>query len=146
MMSDKPKTILIVEGDFYKHFANLLRQGAVATLVDAGYEFETIQVPGALEIAPVIAMGIKSKKYSGFIALGTVIRGETTHYDYVAGEPIRALQDLMVQHHVAIGTGILTVEDKEQAEARAHPERGNKGGKAVEACLALIAARKQIKG
>lgn len=138
--------ILIVEGLFYKKLAEELSQGAIKALEDANCTFDVIGVPGALEIPAVVAMGIKSGKYAGFIALGCVIRGETSHYGYVAGVSIRALQDLAVQNQVAIGTGILTVENKDQAWARAARDKGNKGGRAAEACLSLIAAQEKLSG
>ena len=138
--------ILIVEGLFYKDLAKELQAGAVEALKESGFSFDVIGVPGALEIAPVVAMAIKSKKYAGFIALGTVIRGETTHYDYVAGESIRALQDLAVKHKAAIGTGILTVENGDQAWARADRAKGNKGAAAAAACLSLIDAKDRLLG
>lgn len=140
-MAKNQKPILIVEGLFYQDLADELRDGAIAALDDAGFNHEVIGVPGALEIPTVISMAIRSKKYSGFIALGCVIRGETSHYDCVAGESIRALQDLAVQNCVAIGTGILTVENADQAWARASRDKGNKGARAAEACLSLISAQ-----
>ncbi len=143
-MAADQKPILIVEGLFYQDLAEELRAGAIATLKEAGYSHEIIGVPGALEIPAAVAMAIKSKKYSGFIALGCVIRGQTSHYDYVAGS-IRALQTLAVKKCAAIGTGILTVENADQAWARAARDKGNKGGRAAEATLALIAAQKLLE-
>lgn len=145
-MAVNKKPILIVEGLFYQDLAIELRGGAISTLTEAGYGHEFIGVPGALEIPTVVAMGIKSEKYAGFIALGCVIRGETSHYDYVAGESIRALQDLAVNKRAAIGTGILTVENADQAWARAARDKGNKGARAAEACLSLIVAQEKLSG
>ncbi len=138
--------ILIVEGLFYGDLAGELKKGATQALKAAGCTYEIVGVPGALEIAPAVAMGIKSKKFGGFVALGCVIRGETSHYDYVAGESIRALQTLAIKKKAAIGTGILTVENGDQAKVRADPAQGNKGGRAAEACLALIAAKEGLLG
>ena len=145
-MANHPKPILIVEGLFYQDLAIELRAGAISTLKNAGYSHEVIGVPGALEIPSVVAMAIKSGKYSGFIALGTVIRGETSHYDYVAGMSIQGLQDLAAQKCAAIGTGILTVENADQARARAAQDKGNKGARAAEACLSLILAQEKLLG
>lgn len=144
-MAEK-QTILIVEGQFYPDLAEELRVGATAAITAAGFRHEVIGVPGALEIAPVIAMAVKAKKYAGFVALGTVIRGETSHYDYVAGDSIRALQYLAVKKRAAIGTAILTVENRDQAWARAARDNGNKGAKAAEACLSLIKAKAKLLG
>jgi 6,7-dimethyl-8-ribityllumazine synthase len=145
-VAETSKSILIVEGLFYQDLAEELREGATAALKAAGFEVEVIGVPGALEIPAVISLGISSGKYTGFVALGTVIRGETSHYDYVAGESIRALQDLAVKNKAAIGTGILTVENADQAWARAARDKGNKGAQAAEACLSLIAAHQKLLG
>lgn len=138
--------ILIVEGLFYQHLADEMREGASKALRDADCTFDVIGVPGALEIAPVVAMAIKSKKYDAYVALGCVIRGETSHYDHVATESIHALQTLAVKNRAAIGTGILTVENEDQALKRAARDQGNKGARAAEACLALIAARDKLLG
>lgn len=143
-MATEQKPILIVEGLFYQDLAAELMAGAVKVLEDAGFGFEKISVPGVLEIPAAIAIGRKSKKYAGFIALGCVIRGETSHYDYVAGTSIQALQTLAVKKRAAIGTGILTVENADQAWARAARDKGNKGGRAAEACLSLIAAQEKL--
>ena len=108
-------------------------------------------MPGAFEIPGAIAMTIEAQRVSpphrsfdGFLALGCVIRGETTHYDYVAGESARALMDLTTQHHIALGYGILTVEDGKQAWARARVAEKNKGGDAARACLAMIEMRRRL--
>ncbi|MEE8295334.1 MAG: 6,7-dimethyl-8-ribityllumazine synthase [Sphingomonadales bacterium] len=145
-MAETQKPILIVEGLFYQELADELRAGATLALEAAGFSHEVIGVPGALEVPAVIAMAIQSKKYAGFVALGTVIRGQTSHYDYVAGMSIRALQDLAIQKRAAIGTGILTVENPDQAWARAARDKGNKGARAAEACLSLIGAQAKLSG
>lgn len=132
------RRVLIVEARFYPDLADEMKAGAAAVLEGENVPFDVVEVPGALEIAPAVAIARKAKAYSGFIALGCVIRGETTHYDYVAGESIRGLQRLAVRHRLAVGTGILTVENRAQAEARASRNRGNKGAAAAAACLALM--------
>ena len=106
-----------------------------------GAAFERIVVPGAFEIPGAIALA--AGHYDGFVALGCVIRGETSHYDYVCGESARALMDLAVQSRLAIGYGIVTVNTFEQAEARAFIDRGDKGGDSAHACLAMVALRRR---
>lgn len=133
--------ILIVEARFYEPLADELARGATAALEKAGATFERIAVPGAFEIPGAIAMALKARKYDGFVALGCVIRGETSHYDYVCGESARGLQDLAVREHAAIGYGILTVENEEQAWVRARVSEGDKGRDAVQACLTMVALR-----
>lgn len=134
--------ILIVTSPYYTEIADELSKGAKATLDKAGATFEEIHVPGAFEIPAAIRFALDSKKYDGFIALGCVIRGETTHYDYVCGESARGLMELATTHKAAIGYGILTVETIEQAMVRASIHQGNKGKDAAEACLRLIELKK----
>lgn len=134
-MTEKPK-ILIVEARFYGDIADALVKGAVATLTEAGAGFERLEVPGAFEIPAAIRMALGG--YDGFIALGCVIRGETSHYDYVCGESARGLMDIATRHGAAIGYGILTCENREQAWARADGTQKNKGRDAALACLAMI--------
>jgi len=136
--------ILIIEARFYPDLADELKAGAIKVLEAAGYTYDVVEVPGALEIAPVVAFGASSKKFSGFVALGCVIRGKTTHYDHVSTEPIHALQTLGIEQGLCIGTGILTVENADQAHQRADQDKGNKGAAAAEACLALIAVRENL--
>jgi 6,7-dimethyl-8-ribityllumazine synthase len=150
-MSDTPH-ILIVEARFYEHIADELGRGAVRALETAGATCERIAVPGAFEIPAAIAMALDHmsrfpdrRGYDGFVALGCVIRGETTHYDYVCGESARGLQDLAVRHRLAIGYGILTVENDGQAWARAGLDRKDKGGDAARACLAMLALRRHFQ-
>jgi 6,7-dimethyl-8-ribityllumazine synthase len=128
--------VLIVEARFYAHISDALFEGAVQVLEEAGAKFERIAVPGALEIPGAIKLA--AGHYDGFIALGCVIRGETYHFEIVANESARGLMDLTVREGLAIGNGILTVEDEEQALVRARAENGGKGGDAVRACLALM--------
>jgi len=130
--------ILIVSSPYYADITAELVKGAAATLTREGATFEQIDVPGAFEIPAAIRFAMNNKKFDGFIALGCVIRGETTHYDYVCGESARGLMDLSLQHGAAIGYGILTVENEEQAHARANAAQGNKGHDAATACLRMI--------
>ena len=111
---------------------------------DIRLQYDIVNVMGALEIPAVISYAIQSKKYIGFIALGCVIRGETSHYDIVANESAQGLMTLSLKKHAAIGNAILTVENKEQAIVRADPSQKNKGGFAVEACISMIELQKQF--
>lgn len=134
---------LIIEARFYTDLADELALGASEALEAAGFGVTRIDVPGAFEIPGVIAMAAQSKKerYRGYVALGVVIRGQTSHYDYVCGESARGLQDLAIQHRLAIGYGILTVEDRDQAWVRADRSRGNKGRDAAEAAIKMAELR-----
>ena len=130
---------LIVQADFYAELAAAQRTGAESALEAAGALWDVISVPGALEIPGAIKLAAASPShhYDGYIALGCVIRGETTHYDIVCNESARALMDLTVQHGLAIGNGILTVENAEQAWDRADINRKDKGGDAANAALRM---------
>jgi 6,7-dimethyl-8-ribityllumazine synthase len=130
--------LLIVEARFYDHLNDLLLQGARAAIEAAGHTHETITVPGALEVPGAIALAAES--YDAFVALGVVIRGETYHFEIVAGESARGIMALTMDG-LAIGNGILTVENEAQALARARPTEGNKGGGAAEAALAMLRLR-----
>jgi len=129
--------ILIVEARFYPQLSDLLLAGARAALDASGHEHETITVPGALEVPGAIALAAKSGRYCGFVALGVIIRGETYHFEAVANESARGLMELTLQG-VAVGNGILTVEDEAQALVRADPAEADKGGGAARAALALV--------
>lgn len=134
--------LLIVEARFYDDLADALLEGAKAALDEAGATYDVATVPGALEIPAVISFALDHEKdYDGFVALGTVIRGETYHFDIVANESSRALMDLAVDEAIAIGNGILTTENDEQAWARARRSEGDKGGFAARAALTMIALR-----
>jgi 6,7-dimethyl-8-ribityllumazine synthase len=135
-------TILIAEARFYPHLNAMLLEGARGAIEAAGHGYEVISVPGALELPGAISLTAKSGRYCAFVALGVVIRGETYHFEIVAGESARALMDLTVQGF-AIGNGILTVENEAQALERADPKRGDKGGDAARAALALYDLREQ---
>lgn len=148
-MSDAPH-ILIVEARFYDDLLNAMLDGAKRALQKAGASFELVTVPGALEIPAAIKFahlasqeGKLPKKFDGYVALGCVIRGETTHYDTVCEESARGLMDLSIQQDLAIGNGIITVEDEEQAWARAKPEELDKGGGAAIACLAMVELKRR---
>jgi 6,7-dimethyl-8-ribityllumazine synthase len=142
--------ILIVEARFYPKISDALLASATAVLKAAGAEFDTITVPGALEIPGAIAMAnasghLAGPAFDGFVALGCVMRGETTHYDTVAGESARGLMDLTIHQRLAIGNGILTVENEDQAWARVSADRvEDKGGNAAKAALAMIALRQRF--
>ncbi len=132
--------ILIVEARFYDHLNDMLIDGARAAIEAAGHAHETITVPGALEIPGAIAMASESGAYDGYVALGVVIRGETYHFEIVAGESARGLMALSMDG-LCIGNGILTVENEAQALARAHPADKDKGGEAAKAALAMLALK-----
>lgn len=133
---------LIVEARFYAHLNDMLIAGARGALEAAGHEVEVLTVPGALEIPGAIALAAEADLYDGFVAIGVVIRGETYHFEIVAGESARAIMALTMDG-IAIGNGILTVENEAQALVRADPAQKDKGGEAVKAALALrdIASR-----
>ncbi|MBM3600355.1 MAG: 6,7-dimethyl-8-ribityllumazine synthase [Alphaproteobacteria bacterium] len=146
-----PTHVMIIEARFYEAIADELVKGAIAALERVGATYERFAVPGAFEIPAAIriAHGASQKaggqaRFDGYVALGCVIRGETSHYDYVCGESARGLQDLAVRHGVAIGYGILTVDTEAQAWVRAKVDQGNKGAAAAEACLALVALQREL--
>jgi 6,7-dimethyl-8-ribityllumazine synthase len=142
-----PPHILLVEAPYYTHIADELRKGAERALAIVGATHEVISVPGAFEIPAAIGLVAKSSdRFDGFVALGCVIRGETTHYDHICVESARGLQDLAVRDGLAIGYGILTVENEAQAIARASVEQRDKGGEAVRACLALVDLKRRLAG
>jgi 6,7-dimethyl-8-ribityllumazine synthase len=133
---------LIVEARFYAHLNDLLVAGARKVLEDTGHEVEVLTVPGALEVPGAIALASESERYDGFVAIGVVIRGETYHFEIVAGESARAIMALTLDG-LAIGNGILTVENEEQALVRADPAQKDKGGEAAKAALALYELRRR---
>ncbi len=128
---------LIVEARFYAHLNDMLVAGARAALEEAGHKADVITVPGALEIPGAIAMAAESGRYDGFVALGVVIRGETYHFEVVSNESARGLMALSMDG-IAIGNGILTVENEAQAVARADPGQGDKGGGAAKAAIRML--------
>jgi len=135
-------TILLVEARFYPHLNDLLLAGARAAVEAAGHKHETLTVPGALELPGAIALAARSGRFCAFVALGVVIRGETYHFELVSDESARALMDLTLQGF-AIGNGVLTVENENQATVRADPQQGDKGGHAARAALALYELRER---
>ena len=139
------KKILIINANFYTEISNLLLEGASKIIKKSGYEYDVITVPGAFEIPAVIAFAKDSEKYDGYVALGCVIRGETTHYDYVCQESARGLNELAMKEKLAIGYGIITVENDEQAIARANPNQKDKGGFVANACLEMIKIKKSFQ-
>lgn len=134
---------LIVEARFYDHLNDQLIAGAKAALKAAGHKSEVITVPGALEIPAAIALADQSGDYAGYVAIGVVIRGETYHFEIVAGESARGIMALTIDG-LAIGNGILTVENEAQALVRADPAQKDKGGEAAKAALALHALRERF--
>jgi 6,7-dimethyl-8-ribityllumazine synthase len=143
-MADRPH-ILIIEARFYADIADELARGAVAALDRAGATHGRIGVPGALELPAALAMAVAgSPRHDGYVVLGCVIRGETSHYDIVAYESARGIMCLSVEHRLAVGFGILTVEDDDQAWERAGVDRLNKGGAAADTALAMIAVRAKL--
>lgn len=149
-MSDAPH-VLIVEARFYEDVADELAKGAIAALAAAGATYDRLEVPGAFELPAAIRMNIKAMElgngcryYDGYIALGCVIRGETSHYDYVCGECARGLMDLSLEFSLAIGFGVLTVENQEQAWARASVDQLDKGRAVANAALRMIEVKREF--
>jgi 6,7-dimethyl-8-ribityllumazine synthase len=137
--------LLMVVAPYYNDIADQLQRGAEAAAEEGEATLEHILVPGAFEIPAAIAHASRQvPAYEGFVALGCVVRGETSHYDYVCGESARALMDLSVREGLSIGYGILTVNTIAQAEARADPQRGDKGGEATRAALAMVALKRRF--
>ncbi|NTJ31222.1 6,7-dimethyl-8-ribityllumazine synthase [Agrobacterium rhizogenes] len=149
MSSSTNAHILIVEARFYDDMADALLDGAKTALEEAGATYDIVTVPGALEIPAAIAMALDGAdnggtEYQGYVALGMIIRGETYHFDIVANESSRALMDLAVSESLAIGNGILTVENDDQAWARARRSDKDKGGFAARAALTMIALKQKL--
>lgn len=133
-------TVLLVEARFYPHLNDMLIAGARRAIEAAGHSHETLTVPGALEVPGAISLAARSGRYCAFVALGIVIRGETYHFEVVSNESARGLMDLTMQGY-AIGNGVLTVENEQQAIVRCDPDQLNKGGGAAQAALALFELR-----
>ena len=141
--------VLIVEARYYDHIADELLSGARDAVAAAGASATVLTVPGALEIPTTVVVALEiaeeqGRPYDAAVALGCVIRGETGHYDIVAGESARALMDLSLARRLPLGNGILTVDTEAQALARARVSEGNKGGAAVEAALAVLRIRRRL--
>ena len=146
-MSDSNPHILIVEARFYDALSDALLEGAAAALDEAGATHDVVTVPGALEVPAAIAYAIDGQKhYDGFVALGVIIRGETYHFEIVANESSRAIMDLSVAEGVPIGNGVLTVENEQQAWARAKKTELDKGGFAARATLTMLDLKSKLLG
>jgi 6,7-dimethyl-8-ribityllumazine synthase len=137
--------VLIVEARFYDHLNDLLIEGARGAIEAAGHSHETVTVPGALEVPAAIAIAAETGRYAAFVALGVVIRGETYHFEIVAGESARGIMALTLDG-LAVGNGILTVENEAQALARARLDEKDKGGEAAKAALAMLALKERFGG
>ena len=151
MSSSSRPHLLIIEARFYDDMADALLDGAKTALDEAGATYDIVTVPGALEIPPAVSMALDGAenggtRYDGFVALGMVIRGETYHFDIVSNESSRALMDLAVSEGLAIGNGIMTVENEEQAWARVKRSEKDKGGFAARAALTMIALKQKFGG
>ncbi|ALR19373.1 MULTISPECIES: 6,7-dimethyl-8-ribityllumazine synthase [Sphingobium] len=136
---------LIVEARFYDHLNDLLIEGAGAALEEAGHKYDVVTVPGALEIPGAVALAAESGRYDGFIGIGVVIRGETYHFEVVSNESARGLMALSMDG-IAIGNGILTVENEAQALTRARRTEKDKGGEAAKAAIAMLKLRERFEG
>ena len=135
--------LLIVEARFYEHLNDLLLEGARAAIEAGGHSHETVTVPGALEVPAAIAYAAENDRYDAYVALGVVIRGETYHFEIVAGESARGIMALTLDG-LAIGNGILTVENEAQALARARPDEKDKGGEAAKAAIAMMRLKERF--
>lgn len=136
--------ILIIEARYYDHINDLELKGAQQALEEAGMTYDVLTVPGALEIPAALQMSMV-KGYDAYVVLGCIIRGETSHYDIVCNESARGVYDLVLQHQLALGNGILTVENEAQALARARPDEKNKGGEAAKAALRMLEIKQQAR-
>jgi 6,7-dimethyl-8-ribityllumazine synthase len=136
---------LIVEARFYAHLNDLLLSGARTALQEAGHDYEVVTVPGALEVPGAIALAAETGDYDGYVALGVVIRGETYHFEIVAGESARGIMALALDG-LPVGNGILTVENEEQALVRADPDQKDKGGEAAKAAVAMLQLKQRFGG
>ena len=146
------RRVLIVESRFYPDFADQLLKGAAAVLDEAGVSYDTLAVPGVFEVPAGIRFAIRAMEvhsattdYVGFVALATVIRGETDHYEHISREAIRALMDITQRHAMALGLGVLTCDTAEQARERAATGQGNKGADAARACLRMMELKKELR-
>jgi 6,7-dimethyl-8-ribityllumazine synthase len=142
-MSDKPH-ILIIEARFYEEISDMLLAGAVEAIEDAGCTYETIEVPGALEMPLCMKYACEAGEYDAVVALGAVIRGETTHYDIVSEDSCRGLMQISLDYSMPFGNGIQTCENMEQTIARADKNQKNKGGGAARAALRMLEIENQM--
>ena len=136
--------VLVVEARFYNDIADTLWEGARLILDQAKIAYDRLPVPGSFELAGAIGMAAQSKQYAGYIALGCILKGETNHFDLVCNESARAIQNLTVEKHLAIGFGLITAYTEEQAWHRAKIEGENYGGRAALACLRMIELRQKF--
>ncbi len=136
--------VLILEARFHEHITDMLVKGAIAVLQESGIKYDRLPVPGSFEIPGAIKFAMNM--YDGFVALGCVIRGETSHYEYVCAESARGLMSLSMDHNIAIGYGVLTCDTEAQALERADPKRLDKGGDAALACLRMIELKCRFLG
>jgi 6,7-dimethyl-8-ribityllumazine synthase len=148
---DEGPYLLVIDSLFYPDVSEELVKGALAEIGKSGGTYTRVSVPGAFEIPGAIRMAVRSlelvggrRRFDGYVALGCVIRGETSHYDHVCQEVTRGLMDIVLNFSVAVGNGVLTCENKEQAMHRASPEQGNKGGFAAGAAIRMIDVKRQI--
>lgn len=149
-----PIHVLIIVARFYEELADELLRGAQAELTNNGATYDVIEAPGAFELPTALRMAVQSvrssdltnvrRPYDGYVVLGCTIRGETSHYDHVSEECARGLNDVSIQNALALGFGVLTVENEDQAWARAAVEEGDKGGDAARACLRMVALRRSL--
>ena len=149
-MPDSPH-VMIVESPYYEEINNNMVKSVLIELSKVDATYERFEVPGSFELPAAIRFAIGSetsnperKKFDGYIALGCVIRGETSHYDYVCGESARGLNDLVLEHGIALGYGVLTTENREQAVARSSRDQHDRGGAAARACLAMIKIKREL--
>ena len=148
---DEGPYLLVIDSEYYADVSEELVKGALAEIGKSGGTYTRVSVPGAFEIPGAIRMAVRSlelvggrRRFDGYVALGCVIRGETSHYDHVCQEVTRGLMDIALNFSVAVGNGVLTCENKEQAMYRANPEQGNKGGFAAGAAIRMIDVKRQI--
>lgn len=134
----------IIEARFYEDLSDMAQQGARAVLDDAGIAYEVLTVPGALEIPAALSFAVKSGKYEAFILLGTVIRGETTHYEVVCDNSMRGIYDLVLKHNLAVGNGIQTCETRAQVVARFDPQQKDKAGGAAQAAITMLEMKNRL--
>lgn len=137
--------VLIIEARYYNHINDMLLEGAQKELAQHNVISEVVTVPGALEIPAALNFAITKGDYAAFVVLGCIIRGETTHYDVVQNESARGVYQLVLEHDLALGNAILTVEDEAQALARADITRKNKGGEAAKAALAMLTLKRKFQ-
>ncbi|MGD9537938.1 MAG: 6,7-dimethyl-8-ribityllumazine synthase [Alphaproteobacteria bacterium] len=138
--------ILVIEARFYAEIADAMAAGAITVLERAGASHERLAVPGAFELPAALRMAVISGRYHGYVALGCVIRGETSHYDHVCTEASRGLNEVAIRDGIALGFGLLTCDTEAQAWERADPKRQDKGGDAARACLAMVALKRKLVG